>query len=358
MTNLYVASTESFVGKSAVCAALLGRMQRDGYNVAYMKPLSSAVTHTPDGALDEDAAFIRESFGLTASLDQIAPLLLRRATIEAVLKGEKRDWAAQLQAAYAAVSQNADVTVLEGSNSWAEGALVDLSADRVVDLLDAPLMLVTRYRTTLAVDAILSVQRFVGERLRGVLLNQIEESRLDFVRSVVVPFLEGRGIAVFGLIPQDIGLASIPVEEMLSDLGGQLIGGGRGEGKLVESLMIGAMGAEASLSHFRRRANKAVITGGDRTDLQIAALETSTNALVLTGNIRPAQQVIDRAESRDIPIILVADDTLTTVERIENLFGRVRFQQKTKLARFTALMDEHFDWTRLYAALGLGEQRA
>ncbi len=355
MAKLYVASTESYVGKSAVCAALLDHMRRDGFNIGYMKPVSVSVTHTPDAVLDADAAFIRDTFDLQPALDQIAPVLLRRATIEAVLKGEQRDWAAQVQAAYAAVSQGTDVMVLEGTNSWAEGALVDLSADKVTDILDAPIMLVTHYRTTLAVDAILSVQRFVGQRLRGVLLNQIEETRLDFVQSHVVPFLEARGIPVLGLVPQDIGLAGIPVEELIEDLGGQLVGGGRGAGKVVESLMIGAMGAEAGLSHFRRRANKAVVTGGDRNDLQIAALETSTNALVLTGNFRPDQKVIDRAESRDIPIILVADDTLATVERIENLFGHLRFHQKTKLDRFTKLLDERFDWPRLYAAIGLSK---
>jgi uncharacterized protein len=353
MANLYVASTESFVGKSAVCAGLLDHLRRDGFSVGYMKPVSVSVTHTPDAVLDEDAAFIRESFGLAAPLEQIAPVLLRRATIEAVLKGERHDWAAQVQSAYAAISQAADVTVLEGTNSWTEGALVDLSADRVADMLDAPMLLVTRYRTTLAVDAILSVQRFAGDRLRGVLLNQIEETRLDFVQSHVVPFLEDRGISVFGLVPQEVSLAGIPVEELIEELGGQLVGAGRGEGKVIESLMIGAMGAEASLSHFRRRTNKAVITGGDRTDLQIAALETSTVALVLSGNIRPAQVVVDRAEARNVPIVLVSDDTLTTVERVENLFGHVRFHQKAKLERFTRLLDEHLDWARLYAAIGL-----
>ena len=47
MAGLYVASTEAFVGKSAVCTALVGRMQRDGLTVRYMKPVSSALTHRP-----------------------------------------------------------------------------------------------------------------------------------------------------------------------------------------------------------------------------------------------------------------------------------------------------------------------
>lgn len=353
MATLYVASTESYVGKSAVCAALLRQLKDRQINAGYMKPVSVSVTHTPEGAFDEDAAFIRESFGLSEPLEQIAPVLLRRTTIESILRGEQHDWAGAVQQAFQAISSQHQVTIVEGTNSWAEGSLVDLSADRVADLIDAPMVLVSRYRTTLTVDAILSVQRFVGKRLKGVILNQIEETRLDFVQSHVVPFLEQHGIAVLGLLPQDSALSGIPVEDLVAELGGNVIGADFGKGKIIESLMIGAMGAEAGLSHFRRRANKAVITGGDRTDLQLAALETSTNALVLTGNFRPQQSVIDRAEQRNVPIITIADDTLTAVERIENMFGHIRLHERTKLERFTKLMAERCDWSRLDAILGL-----
>lgn len=353
MATLYVASTETFVGKSAVCIGLLRRMQRDGYNVGYMKPVSVSVAHTPDSVMDEDAAFIRETIGLNATLDQIAPVLITPGVVETILRGQAASYSRTLRDAYLAVSRDKDIVVLEGTNTWSEGALVDLTSDQVTDLLQAPALLVTRYSSTLNVDTILSVQRYVGDRLLGVLINQVEEPQLEFVQSRVAPFLEGRGIPVFGLLPRDPTLAGITVDELLAHLGGQLIGQRGWCTRTIESLMIGAMGADASLSFFRRRANKAVITGGDRSDLQLAALETSTSALVLTGNFRPSPQVIDRAEERQVPLILVPDDTLTTVDRAERLFGRVRFHQAPKLQRFAELLDAHFNFARLYEAMGL-----
>lgn len=353
MPSLYVASTETFVGKSAVCISLLRRMQRDGFRVGYMKPISVSTAHTPDSVLDEDAAFIRASIGLAAPLEQVAPVLITPGVVEAILRGQSPSYTRTLRDAYLGVSRDKDIVVLEGTNTWSEGALVDLTADQVTDLLQAPGLLVSRYSSTLNVDTILSVQRYVGDRLLGVLINQVEEPQQEFVQSRVVPFLEGRGIPVFGLIPRDAALAGISVGELLEHLGGQLIGRREWCANTVESLMIGAMGADASRSFFRRRENKAVITGGDRSDLQIAALETSTAALVLTGNFRPAPQVIDRAEERGVPIILVPDDTLTTVDRAERLFGRVRFHQSAKLERFTQLLDANFDFGRLYEALGM-----
>ncbi|NTU80367.1 MAG: phosphotransacetylase family protein [Chloroflexales bacterium] len=353
MATLYVASTETFVGKSAVCIGLLRRMQRDGFSVGYMKPVSVSVAHTPDSVMDEDAAFIRETIGLNATLDQIAPVLITPGVVESILRGQAPTYTRTLRDAYLAISRHKDIVVLEGTNTWSEGALVDLTADQVTDLLQAPALLVTRYVTTLDVDTIISVQRYVGDRLLGVLINQIEEPQIEFVQSRVAPFLEGRGIPVFGLLPRDPMLAGISVDELLDHIGGQLIGQRAWCTRTIESLMIGAMGADASLSFFRRRANKAVITGGDRSDLQLAALETSTSALVLTGNFRPSPQVIDRAEERQVPIILVPDDTLATVDRAERLFGRVRFHKANKLQRFAEMLDEHFNFERLYEAMGL-----
>ncbi|MFO7166992.1 MAG: phosphotransacetylase family protein [Chloroflexota bacterium] len=353
MATLYVASTETFVGKSATCVGLLDRARRDGFSIAYMKPVSVSVTPTEDATIDEDAEFIRRHFGLKEPLERVAPVLVTQSFVEQILRGQSVDAARRLRDAYVQISRDKDFVVLEGANTWAEGSIADLSADQVSDMLQAPVLLITRYRSLLALDAVLAVQRYLGDRLLGVLINQVEEPKLDYVRSRVVPFLEGQGIPVYATLAADPQLAGVTVADLQEYLGGQLIGNPSWSNKLVEHMLIGAMGAEAALSHFRRRANKAVITGGDRTDLQLAALETSTSVLVLTGNIRPSVPVIDRAEERQVPIILVADDTLTTVERAEQVFGAIRFKQQGKIERFISMLEESFDFNRLYDELGL-----
>jgi uncharacterized protein len=353
MATLYVASTETFVGKSAVCVGLLERARRDGFAIGYMKPVSVAVSRAEDVVIDDDAAFIRQHFNLPDPLDRIAPVLVTPSVIERILRGQAPDFSRRLRESYMAISRDKDFVVLEGANHWAEGSLVDLPADQLTDMFQAPVLLISRYRGTVALDAILAVQRYIGDRLVGVLLNQIEEPQFEFARTRVVPFLEQRGVPVLGLIGQDPQLAGVTVGELLEYLGGQLIGSPAWLVKLVEHLMIGAMSAAAALNHFRRRENKAVFTGGDRTDIQLAALETSTSVLVLTGNIRPAATVIDRAEECAVPIILLADDTLTAVDRSERIFGHIRFKQEAKISRFTTLLDQHFDFARLYDELGM-----
>jgi BioD-like phosphotransacetylase family protein len=351
MATLYIASTETFVGKSAICATLLTQFRAQGRSVGYMKPVSVAVAQTESGAVDQDAQLMRELFDLQESPEQIAPVLATTRVIEGVLNGDKPDFRSQLQTAYNAVANGKDVVVLEGVNTWAEGALLDLSAHQVSDLLNAPVLLINRFRSVSAVDMIMSVRRYLGDRLLGVILNQVFSSQFDYIRGNVVPFLERSQVPVVGIIPHDSQIEAPTVSEVAAHIDATIVSAGDRE-RLVENLSVGAMSAESALSFFRRKPNKAVITGGDRSDIQIAALETSTACLILTGNIQPAMTVQERAARRNVPILLTTDDTLTTVQRLESLMGHLRFGG-TKHERFHTVAAEHIDWTRLNQLLGL-----
>ncbi len=96
-----------------------------------------------------------------------------------------------------------------------------------------------------------------------------------------------------------------------------------------------------------------MITGGDRSDIQIAALETPTRCLILTGELRPRHTVLARAEELGVPVLLVAEDTLTTVATIENLLGKLRVREPRKAEHAVEQFETHLDLPRLDAALGL-----
>ena len=52
-------------------------------------------------------------------------------------------------------------------------------------------------------------------------------------------------------------------------------------------------------------------------------------------------------------MILVRQDTLSTVEVIERFFGKTRFHLEKKVQRFEEMLEDRFDFGRLYAVLGL-----
>ena len=168
-----------------------------------------------------------------------------------------------------------------------------------------------------------------------------------------VPALERLGIPVLGVMPRSPLLRSVTVEELARRLGARVLCCRERLDLLVETLSIGAMNVNSAMEFFRRRRNMAVVTGADRTDIQLAALEASTQCLILTGAGEPLPQLISRAEELDVPLLKVDHDTLTTVEVIERTFGQVRLNEAVKATYAFRLVEEHCQFDRLDARLRL-----
>ena len=91
----------------------------------------------------------------------------------------------------------------------------------------------------------------------------------------------------------------------------------------------------------------AVVTGADRTDIQLAALEASTQCLILTGIGDPLTQLIHRAEELEVPILKVDMDTLSCVEVIEQAFGHVRLHESIKASYAIKLVQDNVNIKRI-----------
>lgn len=355
---LYVCSTENFSGKSALCTGLAHRLAQDGLAPAYMKPVRIAERRTDDETRDADAAFVADILGLKEPPDVIVPICLSPQTVDLILRSKVQleQYLRRLQEAYRQISAGRQVVLLEGTRSLSEGGLIDLSPEQVVSALDARALVVVKYASDLqAVDEALMAARVFGDSLLGIVFNVVPYQQKQFVSDVVVPALNARRIQVYGILPQEHLLTAVSVGEVANVLGGDILCAADHQDELVENLMVGAMNPEAALSYFRRKPNKAVVTGGDRLDIQLAALETSTRCLILTGNLYPSSVILSRAEEVGVPVVLVRQDTLTAVEMIERYRGKTRFHQTKKVDIFNRVLTGHFSFTKLYRDLGLAQ---
>lgn len=95
------------------------------------------------------------------------------------------------------------------------------------------------------------------------------------------------------------------------------------------------------------------MTGSSRVDLQMAALETSTVCLILTGTPQVTPEVKQRATEFEVPVLAVSKDTLTTVEIIRDCLGQVRLQEGLKVKCIVELLEQHFDFDRFYELMGV-----
>jgi BioD-like phosphotransacetylase family protein len=354
MVTLYIASTQSTSGKTALCLGLGRRLQREGYTVGYMKPISLVARRLEGMVVDEDVQFIKKELDLEEPISDLVPIPLDPLTVESIMRKQKwLDYPKRLLESYSRVANGKDVMLLEGVSRLSAGGLIRLPANEVCKLLDAKSLAVIRYTGLLTLDPVLFYRGVLGDSMIGAVLNSVSRRLMDSAQEIAKPYLQREGVLVFGILPRERFLMSVSVNELAKALNTDILTRADKAEELVENLMVGAMSSDIALRYFRRKPNKAVITGGDRSDIQLAALQTSTKCLILTGNLHPQDMILGVAEETGVPIIVSKHDTLTTVEIVEGFFGRGRFQQEKKIDRFEELLHEHFDFNSLYVTLGL-----
>ncbi|NEP02024.1 MAG: phosphotransacetylase family protein [Symploca sp. SIO2E9] len=349
---LLIGSTEAYSGKSATILGIAHQLQAKGLDIAYGKPLGSCLRANQLSALEEDVQLMLEVLNLTPKQVRGPLLCLDSQTIERRLRGDDSTNYRQSLKIYLQ-QPNCDLMLLEGPGSLFEGSLFDLSLKEVAQTAQAPVLLVARFHSVLLVETLLEAKRQLGDCLLGVLINDIPDEQVAMTKSTVQPFLERQGIPVLGIIPSSNLLRSVSVQTLVNQLQAEVLCCSERLDLMVESLTIGAMNVNSALEYFRNGINMAVVTGGDRADIQMAALETSTHCLILTGHMQPQPMILSRAEQLEIPVLSVDLDTLTTVEIIDHAFGQVRLHETAKVQCIQQLMVEHFDIDRLLKQLGL-----
>lgn len=355
MKSIYVTSLERYSGKTAMCLALGKRFMKDGYKVGYLKPLSLQPWRISGKIADEDATFVKEVLNLSADPWELSPVVVTPDYLrEHLSSGGESRLMEKVKSAVKSTGADKDILLLEGGASLREGHAVSLPTPDVARELSSHVLVIVKYRADIRVmDDTLSAKVRLGDLLHGVVINRVPREANEFIQDYGVPFFEKHGIPVLGSLPEVSRLAALSVEELRDVLHAEVLTKESNMAAMVETLTVGAMTADAALHRFREQTNKAVITGGDRTDIQLAALETSTTCLILTGNLKPSPLIVKQAESFGVPILLVRENTMETVEAIENIFGKTRLGQPDKLAEFEALVEENVDFVRLYRNLGI-----
>ena len=349
---LIVASLEPYTGKSGTILGLAREFQNKGFSIAYSKPIGTCFKEQAPKPKEADVQFVAEALGLKEAQIRWPLVDLQLPTLEKRLKQEDdSDYGTLLQESLANIET--DLVILEGAGTLSQGSLFGLSILDMATTLDASVLLVARYHSPLVVDSLEGVKLALGDRLVGMVINNIPTQELETTQTLVKPYLESRGIPVLGLLPASRLLQSVSVREISRQLNAKVLCRNDRLDLMVESLTIGAMNVNSALGYFRQGQNKAVVTGGDRTDLQLAALETSTSCLILTGHMDPQPLIISRAEDVEVPILSVDLDTLSTVEIVDQAFGKVRLQEKIKVGCIQELIAKNLVFERFIEQLGL-----
>ncbi len=348
--SIYVSGTR-FSGKTALCLGLFGKFQEMGFKVGYFKPIGQGRKMVDGMSRDSDVVLMKEVMDLSESFDEIGPIVLGNRYLDQVSR-ECNEYHMKVKRAYETVKDDKDVLLIESAARPEYLTCCGLDLPQLSKEFGAKVLFSVKGDEDFVAERAIMYRDYVkwkGGEVLGVVLNFVPYQQLERMRGIVSQLLERCGLEVLGVVPDHRELTLPTVQDLVDILDAEVLTGRESLETLVDNYLVGAMAPESAMSWLRRSVGRAFITGGDRADLILMALETKPSAIVLTGNIYPSIQVLTTAEEKGIPILLVPNDTYTTVTKLELLDGRiVPAPTSTKKIQLTRqIVGEYVDWKRI-----------
>ena len=179
MTRLFVAGTDTDVGKTRISVALMQLLAASGMRVAAMKPVASGCELTAEGLRNDDALQLSEQATVALPYEVVNPYAFEPA-IAPHIAAEQVDTQiemAVIQQQFNVIKQQADGIIVEGAGGW----LVPIGGGQtladVAVSLDLPVVLVVGIRLGCINHALLTVEAIKrsGLPLYGWVANHVAE---------------------------------------------------------------------------------------------------------------------------------------------------------------------------------------
>ncbi|HTY82214.1 MAG TPA: DRTGG domain-containing protein [Dehalococcoidales bacterium] len=300
MAVLFIVSAEEGAGKTALCGGLAVNFIKSGKTLGYLK----------SGKNDGDVAFMKRVAGSAGTIESATAVSGEGVVLVEASLGPK---VSDAQAALAlAKKMDARVVAIEAFTGQASKQI--------------------------------EVYKWFGGNFVGVVLNKVPAGQLKSVKEKAAANFSAAGLKLLGAIPENRSLLSVSVGEIAEAVKGKILNNPEKSGELVENYMLGAMVVGSAIPYFERKTRKAAIIHQDRSDMQLAALETPTQALVLSGRAEPpTESVMSRARARGVPVIATDSSTPEIIAEIEGLLSTARVSQEKKLEGLGDLVKQNID---------------
>jgi len=195
-----------------------------------------------------------------------------------------------------------------------------------------------------------------GVEIIGVILNKVHGDKVEYVSDFARRGLKRKGLELLGVLPHRRILSSPTVNSIQEELEAEVLNQPKTLHTLVEDVVVGAMGAQNAMKFFRKGV--LLITPGDREDILLAAC-TSIEAesdqhlagIVLTGGLRPAEDVMKVIRVLPIPVLLAQRDSYQVASSVHDLIVKTRPDDLEKISVIRDIVAQHVNVKRIVEAL-------
>ncbi len=313
MKKFVIASVGKNAGKTSLIVGMAKGLKRP---FGYLKPFGDRLVYREKKLWDYDADLIMNMFGMRKDPEELT-IGFEHAKLRYMYDGEGRKKRLQEMVSQA----QGEILFVEGGEYLRYGVSLGLDPVSVAKDIGAQLVLVISGNEDVLMDDAIFGKTYVTSRgvtFKGVILNKVQNP--EEFKEFYVSKIEEQDIPVLGIIPYEKELTFLTVNYLAKRLLAKVITGESALNRVVKNIMVGAMTLNALFqTPVFQKEDKLVITSGDREDMILAAIESNTVAVVITNNILPSSNIISKAYERNIPLLLVPQDTYQTATKIDNI---------------------------------------
>jgi uncharacterized protein len=337
MNKWVIASMRKSAGKTSVIVGIAAALNK---KMAYIKPFGERMLYRKKRLWDYDSALITNLFGLKEDpVDMSIGFDHSKLRYMYDQEGTEK----KLLETVANIGKDKGILFIEGGRDLSYGMSIYLDTLSLAKYTGSRLVMVISGEEDTILDDILFLKKHVdlaGVNLSGVIVNKVQN--LEDFQTTHLPVIQKLGVRVLGVIPYQSDLTFFSVYYLADRLFAKVITGEGGLKKVIKNIVIGAWSANIFLQNpLFKKENKLVITGGDRTDMILAALEGDTSGIILTNNILPPSNIISRASEKNIPLLMVFSDTYQTAKQIESLEPLLTREDTEKVDLLKEMVQKH-----------------
>jgi BioD-like phosphotransacetylase family protein len=327
LKSVYIYSSSPGSGKTSIAATLAKYLISKNNKVIFFKPVITGPGVS--SSRRRDVEVMKQLLGMEETPELISPEY-----------SDENSLTSNITNAFGRITSGKDSVLIEDEAS-------DFNlAGKIAKLLDAKILGVEVFQDK--ISDILIRYKEMGKSPAGVIINKVPYSRLQQMKEIGAK----SGVNITGVIPEDRSLIGPTVKALADGIGGNVINSNLQTQGVIENFLLGAMNPDHGPGYYARKMNKAVIVSSDRPDMQLSALETTTKCLVIAGQKTPIPMVLNRSETKQVPIISVNNSIPGILTSIESILSQPSLTKET-IEQAVSIFEKNINLEHLCDELGL-----
>ncbi|MFL2639980.1 MAG: DRTGG domain-containing protein [Dehalococcoidia bacterium] len=311
MRKIYITSNYPKAGKTIFADVIATFFHSKGENTAYIKLSNDITTKSYRPTESED---------LTPTFADIIEHIEEHKVEDGIVCDHGlEDFNSKLNA----LSETYESVIIESDNFLDIEKRLRSDKD-IVEAIEASMVKIIWYEEASMGDGdITAIQNELKDfngNLKTVILNGVPVSRTHYAKTEILSKLSKENIPPLQVVSQNRELNSRSFGEVIEYLNGDVVAFPENLNRPVNTVMLGALALDGGIYYYGKYSEKIVITRWDRPDLQMPALNTGCQGLILTGGNGPIPYVLNRINELQTPVAVVPNGTVAVATSLSQGF--------------------------------------